>query len=103
MPNSVRTRKKIECTKKTLKKRANQLQKLTKKCIEGAQIITLSDVSLGDLRKRYKCKQTLPPKAVLRQVPNFTQIRSDLDKPLLICGSDNGLLGLGMQGAVETP
>jgi len=92
MPHSVQTRKKIERAKNSLKKRTEQLQKLTERRVDGAQIITLSDVSLGDLRKRYKRKQTLPPKAVLRQVPNFTRIRSDLDKPLLIYGSDNGLL-----------
>ena len=42
--------------------------------------------------KRYKRKQTLPPEAVLRQVPNFTRIHSDPDKPLLIYGSDDSLL-----------
>jgi hypothetical protein len=92
MPYSVRTRKKIERTRNSLKKRVKQVQKLTEKRMEGAQIITLPDVSLGDLRRRYKRKQTLPPQAVLRQVPNFTRIPSNPDKPLLIYGSDDGLL-----------
>ena len=94
MPNSVQARKKIERIKNSLKKRVEQLQKLTERRMEGAQIISpMLVVSLGDLRKRYKRQQTLPLEAVLlRQVPNFTRIRSDPDKPLLIYGSDDSLL-----------
>jgi len=50
---------------------------------------------------KIKRKQTLPPEAVLRQVPNFTRIRSDPDKPLLIYGSDDVSAAAADPGEVE--
>ena len=57
--------------------------------------ITLSFVSLGDLRVRWKPhRYELDPK-LLAKVPHFRRIRIERDTQLCIRGSDNGLLVYG--------
>jgi hypothetical protein len=75
-----------------LDKRLEDLAQLRAKNFTNAREIRLTKVSLGDLRARWKNEQKPPHPAVLRQVPNFTRIPSDPNQPLLIYGSDGGLL-----------
>jgi len=91
MPHSNKIRARKERIKRTLQKRVSNLQALSKKHLKDAQEIILPDVSLGDLRRRFKpTHQPLHP-AIIRKVPKFIRMPSTL-QPLMIRGSDNGLL-----------
>ena len=74
-----------------LNKRIEKLNKLKQKRFKYIQSITLSKVSLGDLRRRYKPRHSPLHPAILRSVPKFTRLPSN-DYPVLIYGSDGGLL-----------
>jgi hypothetical protein len=82
-------RKKIA---KDLDKRLQHLKKLTDKHIHEPKIITVEDVSLGGLRKSYKPRQSEIHSAVKRKARRFRTFKSSAVKPLLIYGSDGGLL-----------
>ena len=92
MPHSVKQRKKRERVTRDLNKRVKQLKKLATKHYADAEIIILPDVSLGDLREKYKHTHHPLHPAVVRNVPKFTRIPINKDRPLLIYGSDGGLL-----------
>lgn len=92
MTHSNKKRSKLDRLKRELKQRIKNLAKLKKKHFKNAYDIHLPGVSLGDLRNRWTLKQTEVHPAVLRQVPNFIWLPSDPDRPVLIYGSDGGLL-----------
>src|SRR5436190_3788344 len=71
-------------------------QKLSKRQHENVVVITLSFVSLGDLRARWKLHRYDLPPTLLAKVPHFRRIKLEQDKPLCIRGSDNGLLVYGV-------
>ena len=58
----------------------------------GESEMTLSHIALGDLRKRWRQKETPLHPALLRKVREFKRIKIPKDKPLRILGSDDGLL-----------
>ena len=92
MPHSIQKRKQIHRRKKYLNGRVKQLTHFKAKILATANIIKLNHISLGDLRARFKpTHYTLHP-AVLRREQNFTRYESDPSRPLLIYGSDGGLL-----------
>lgn len=92
MPHSVRNRKKKECTRRVLNKRVKALQKLaTKQHVNSIDII-LDYVSLGDLRDRWKLKQSELHPAIRRMLPKFKRIPLNKNTPVHIYGSDGGLL-----------
>jgi len=77
---------------KHLNDRVKQLKPFKTKILATANIIKLSQISLGDLRARFKpTHYTLHP-AILRREQNFTRYESDPSQPLVIYGSDGGLL-----------
>jgi len=92
MPHSVKQRKKRERVTRDLNKRVKELKKLKTKHYADAEIIVLPNVSLGDLRDKYKYHHHPLHPAVVRSVPKFTRIPINKDRPLLIYGSDGGLL-----------
>ena len=76
--------------------RAKALAKLASHQTEGAVEMTLSYVALGDLRRRWRQKETPLHSALLRKVSKFKRIKIPKDKPLRISGSDGGLLVYGV-------
>src|SRR5271154_4107752 len=92
MTHSKRTQAKKEAIKRDLEKRVKELQKLKEKHFKDAYEITLPNVSLGDLRAKWTLQQKPLHPAVERRVPHFTRMPSDPDRPLVIRGSDGGLL-----------
>ena len=57
--------------------------------------ITLGYVALGDLRKRWRQKETRLHPALLKKLDKFKRIKIEKDKPLHISGSDGGVLVYG--------
>jgi hypothetical protein len=92
MPHTNQLKAKHQRLKRRLEKQLKNLTKLKQKHFKNARTVTLPQVSLGDLRKRWTLVQHKVHPAVLRQVPKFTRVPSDPDQPLLIYGSDGGLL-----------
>ena len=92
MPHSKSRRNQRARLVPKLDKRLRDLAELKAKHLTNIQEIHLQDVSLGDLRARWKLIQKPLPPSLLQQVPTFTRIPSDLNRPLLIYGSDGGLL-----------
>ena len=76
--------------------RAKALAKLSSHQTEGAVEMTLSYVALGDLRRRWRQKETPLHSALLRKVSKFKRIKIPKNKPLRISGSDGGLLVYGV-------
>jgi len=72
------------------------LAKLSSHQTEEAVELTLPYVALGDLRRRWRQKETLLHSALLRKVDKFKRIKIPKDKPLCISGSDGGLLVYGV-------
>jgi hypothetical protein len=92
MVHSTSKRKARDRAKKILNDRVANLQRLKEKHMPEVQSITLEHVSLGDLRHRYKpTHQELHP-AIRRMSKNFQHYNSSAQTPLLIYGSDGGLL-----------
>jgi len=56
----------------------------------------LSYIALGDLRRRWRQKETPLHPALLRKSNKFKRIKIPKDKPLRISGSDGGLLVYGV-------
>jgi len=81
---------------KRLRKRARGLAKMASHQLEGVVELTLPYVALGDLRRRWRQKETLLHSALLRKVDKFKRIKIPKDKPLHISGSDGGLLVYGV-------
>jgi hypothetical protein len=96
MVHSVKNRKKKENKMRRLGMRAKALAKLVSHQTEGAVEITLSYVALGDLRRRWRQKETPLHSALLRKVSKFKRIKIPKNKPLRISGSDGGLLVYGV-------
>jgi hypothetical protein len=92
MPHSSAKKKQRERTKKVLQKRIDKLKKLKEKHLADAQTITLDHVDLGSLRRKYKHKHYKMSNALKRICATCKAIASEPDKPLLIYGSDGGLL-----------
>ncbi len=96
MVHSVKNRKKREKKMRTLKKRAKGLTKLASHHQEGILEMKLPYVALGDLRRRWRQKETPLHPALLRRFNKFKRIKIPKDKPLHISGSDGGLLVYGV-------
>ena len=92
MPHSKSRRNQRARLVRDLDKRIHDLAQLRVKHFTNAQRISLTNVSIGDLRARWSLVQKGLHPAVLRQVPKFTRIPSNPHQPLLIYGSDGGLL-----------
>ena len=94
MPGGPRSQsKQHKKQKKLLSQRIKKLAILSAKHLHNAENITLNHVSLGQLRNQFQRRhyKTLPP---LWQeiVAKFARYASSPDTPLLIYGSDGGLL-----------
>ena len=96
MVHSVKNHKKVEKKMKRLRKQARGLAKMASYQPEGVVELTLPYVALGDLRRRWRQKETLLHSALLRKVDKFKRIKIPKDKPLRISGSDSGLLIYGV-------
>ena len=96
MVHSIKNRKAIEKKKATLRKRAERLAKLASRQNEGVIEMRLPYVALGDLRRRWRQKETPLHPMVLKKLDKFTRIKILKDKPLRILGSDGGLLAYGV-------
>jgi hypothetical protein len=96
MVHSIKNRKAIEKKKATLRKRAERLAKLASRQKEGVIEMTLPYVALGDLRRRWRQKETPLHPIVLKKLHKFKRIKILKDKPLRILGSDGGLLVYGV-------
>ena len=59
--------------------------------------MTLRYVALGDLRKRWRQKETRLHPALLKKLDKFKRIKIEKDKPLHISGSDGGVLVYGQK------
>src|SRR5579859_4154844 len=93
MTHSVRNCHKVQRLQSKLRKRVKALHKLVCKRFKNPTVIELPDVSLGDLRRRFKPYHYKLHPAVMRQVSQFERIPADPINPLLIYGSDGGILG----------
>ena len=81
---------------RTLRKRTEKLAKLASHQMEEVVEMTLPYVALGDLRRRWRQKETPLHSALLRKVSKFKRIKIPKNKPLRISGSDGGLLVYGV-------
>lgn len=91
MTHSTSKRKAKQRSKRKLTHRLKNLAKLKEKHLSLAKTITLKDVSLRDLRARYKPRHYDLPPAVRRKEAKFKTYPSS-EEPLIIYGSDSGLL-----------
>ena len=80
----------------TLRKRTERLAKLASHQTEGVIEMTLPYVALGDLRRRWRQKETPLHSNVLKRLDKFKRIKITQDKPIRILGSDGGLLVYGV-------
>jgi len=79
-----------------LRKRVARLSKLASHDVEGVVEMTLPYVALGDLRRRWRQRETPLHSALLKKFHTFKRIKIQKDKPLRILGSDGGLLVYGV-------
>ena len=96
MAHSVKNRKKKEKKMRTLRKRTENLAKLASRQMEEVVEMTLPYVALGDLRRRWRQKETPLHPVLLKKFDKFKRIKIPKDKPLRISGSDGGLLIYGV-------
>jgi hypothetical protein len=96
MVHSVKNRKRIENRLRKLRKRTKALTKLGYRQMERAVEMKLPYVALGDLRRRWRQRETPLHSALLRKVNKFERIKIPKDRPLRISGSDGGLLVYGV-------
>ena len=96
MVHSVKNRKKREKKMRILKKKAKGLAKLGSHHKKGILEIKLPYVALGDLRRRWRQKETPLHPALLRKLNKFKRIKIPKDQPLHISGSDGGVLVYGV-------
>ena len=92
MPHSRIKRRCIDSRLRRINKRIKSLRKLHLKQLQSAQIITLSHVSLGELRAKFSLQHKALPQYVLSSVNHFRRILSDSQRSVFIYGSDQGLL-----------
>jgi hypothetical protein len=97
MTHSVKKRKQRKRVKQALERRVKDIQRLASKHEVESERVTLSHVSLGDLRRRFSPRNpgfsALHPALKRMDYQNkFTRYPSDRNKPLEIRGSDGGLL-----------
>jgi hypothetical protein len=96
MVHSVQNRKKRNKRMTTLKQRTKALAELASHQMEGMVEMMLPYVALGDLRRRWRQRETPLHPALLRKFRKFQRIKIPKDKPLRISGSDGGLLVYGV-------
>ena len=96
MVHSVQNRKKRYKRMKTLKQRTKGLAKLASRQMKGTVEMMLPYVALGDLRRRWRQRETPVHPALLRKVCKFQRIKIPKDKSLRISGSDGSLLVYGV-------
>lgn len=92
MPRSKAKRRVAAAQKVELEAQVEALTKRKTETFEKAIEITLPKVALGDIRRRWTSIQTPLHPALISKVPNFVRIASDAARPLVIYGSDGGLL-----------
>jgi hypothetical protein len=92
MAHSTKNRKKREKKMRTLKKRAKRLVKLADHHRERVVEMTLPYVALGDLRRKWRQRETPVHPVLLRRQDEFKRIKILKNRPLRILGSDGGLL-----------
>jgi hypothetical protein len=78
--------------KKVLSARITNLNILKQKKLLDSQIVKLKDISLGSLREQYKRTQNGVHPAIRRKAKKFPTYKSSDTTPLLIYGSDGGLI-----------
>ena len=96
MVHSVKNRNKLSKAKSALKKRKKSLARLAARQAKEMVEITLPFVSLGDLRERWRQKETPLDLCLSEKISRFKRIKIPRDKPLCIRGSDGGLLMYGV-------
>ena len=96
MVHSVKQRKQRERAKITLKKRTERLSKLAAHQEQKVVEMVLPYVALGDLRRRWRQKETPLHPYLHAKVEKFKRIKIPKDKPIRIHGSDGGLLAYGV-------
>jgi hypothetical protein len=92
MPHSSRKRTQIRRIERDLERRVKQLEHYRTKILAKAQIKTRDDVSLGDLRDKYRPTHYDLPPTTMARVKKFKRYRSRANKPLVIYGKDGGML-----------
>src|SRR5437667_433332 len=90
MVHSVKNRKKKEKKMRTLRKRTEKLAKLASHQMEEVVEMTLPYIALGDLRRRWRQKETPLHPVLLKKLDKFKRIKIQKDKPFHISGSDGG-------------
>ena len=96
MIHSKQSRRKREKKKRNLELRIKALEKLAKRQLNNVHEISLSFVSLGDLRARWKSHRYKLDAKLLTKVSSFRKIKIERDESLCIRGWDNGLLVYGL-------
>ena len=92
MPHSTKIRKQKARVARQLNKGIGNLQKLKQKHFRNAMEIKLTNVSLGHLHDKYRPTHKPLHPAILHKVPNFIRMPIDRSHPLILYGSDKGLL-----------
>src|SRR5438046_197336 len=86
MVHSVKNRKKKEKKMRTLRKWTEKLAKLASHQMEEVVEMTLPYIALGDLRRRWRQKETPLHPVLLKKLDKFKRIKIQKDKPLCISG-----------------
>ena len=100
MVHSVKKRKQREKAKMTLKKRIERLSKLgareEQKVVEEPKIVemVLPYVALGDLRRRWRQRETPLDPYLHEKVKKFKRVRILKYRPIHICGSEWRIAGI---------
>jgi len=82
---------------RTLKRRVERLKKISSQHWKKGEIeMKLPNIALGDLRRRWRQRETPIHAALLRRVCHFKRVKISKEKPLRVLGSDNGLLVYGV-------
>ena len=84
MAHSVKNHRKKEKKMGKLRRRVVRLSKLASRQIEQVDEMTLPYVALGDLRRRWRQRETLLHSALLNKFDKFKRIKMEKNKPLRI-------------------
>jgi len=95
-PNSTKEGRKRDLKEKRLRKKVKKLQVLQDKFKTNSKVMNLKSVSLGNLRSRSSCQQTDLSEGLIQKVAGFQRVSPKPNEPLLIYGSDGGLLAASM-------
>jgi len=79
-----------------IKRRTKRLSKLAVHQQQNMVEMVLSYVSLGDLRRRWRQRETPLNPYLDKKFKKFKRIKIPRDKPIRICGSDGGLMVYGV-------